>query len=84
MHACIAALSQGVPAAGLAYSRKFAGVFEAVDVADLVFDLAELPGEEVVKGVTRAFEMRQSYAARLQARLPEVRINHRSIFAKGS
>jgi len=84
MHACIAALSQGVPAAGLAYSRKFAGVFETVDVADLVFDLAELPGEEVVKGVTRAFEMRQSYAARLQAKLPEVRENQRTLFAKGA
>ena len=30
MHACIAALSQGVPCVGVAYSMKFAGVFDTV------------------------------------------------------
>lgn len=82
MHACIAALSQGVPAAGLAYSRKFAGVFESVDVVDLVFNLAGLSGEHVVNGVARAFQMRQSYAARLQAKLPQIKMNHRTIFTQ--
>ena len=40
MHACIAALSQGIPAIGIAYSRKFAGVFETFGVEALVFDTA--------------------------------------------
>lgn len=38
MHACIAALSQGIPTVGLAYSRKFVGVFATVDCANWVLD----------------------------------------------
>ena len=38
MHSCIAALSQGVPCVGVAYSRKFAGVFESVGMAEWVVD----------------------------------------------
>ena len=38
MHACIAALSQGIPTVGVAYSRKFAGVFEMVGAEDWVID----------------------------------------------
>jgi colanic acid/amylovoran biosynthesis protein len=38
MHACIAALSQGVPCVGIAYSMKFAGVFESVGMQDWVVD----------------------------------------------
>ena len=38
MHACIAALSQGVPCVGVAYSMKFAGVFETVGMQEWVVD----------------------------------------------
>ena len=38
MHACIGALSQGIPCVGVAYSMKFRGVFESVGVADWVVD----------------------------------------------
>lgn len=38
MHACIAALSQGIPAVGVAYSMKFRGVFETVGMEDWVID----------------------------------------------
>ncbi len=38
MHACIAALSQGVPCVGVAYSMKFRGVFDSVGVAEWVVD----------------------------------------------
>lgn len=38
MHACIAALSQNIPTIGVAYSRKFIGVFESVGVGDWVID----------------------------------------------
>ncbi|MBN1866724.1 polysaccharide pyruvyl transferase family protein [Candidatus Sumerlaeota bacterium] len=48
MHACIAALSQGVPCAALAYSGKFRGVFESVASEDTVVDLRSTPAESVV------------------------------------
>lgn len=38
MHACIAALSQGIPCVGIAYSRKFVGVFETVGMQDWIVD----------------------------------------------
>ena len=34
MHACIAAISQGVPTAAVAYSKKFHGVFEGVGLGN--------------------------------------------------
>ncbi len=38
MHSCIAALSQGIPTVGIAYSDKFQGVFETVGMGDWVID----------------------------------------------
>jgi colanic acid/amylovoran biosynthesis protein len=38
MHSCIAALSQGIPCVGIAYSMKFHGVFESVGVGDHIVD----------------------------------------------
>ena len=38
MHACIAALSQGIPCVGIAYSRKFEGVFDSVGMHGWVVD----------------------------------------------
>jgi polysaccharide pyruvyl transferase WcaK-like protein len=38
MHSCIAALSSGIPTVGIAYSKKFIGVFESVGVEELVVD----------------------------------------------
>jgi polysaccharide pyruvyl transferase WcaK-like protein len=38
MHSCIAALSQGVPAIGVAYSYKFIGVFNSIGLGHAVID----------------------------------------------
>ena len=38
LHSCIAALSQGVPCVGVAYSDKFQGVFETVGMEKWVID----------------------------------------------
>lgn len=48
MHACIAALSQGVPTVGLAYSDKFRGVFESLGLESLVADLRTMEEREVI------------------------------------
>jgi polysaccharide pyruvyl transferase WcaK-like protein len=67
MHATIAALSQCVPAIGLAYSRKFMGVFRTVDVASLVVDLREHDEAAVLAKVKSAFAARSEHRRRLQA-----------------
>lgn len=38
MHACIAALSQCIPTIGVAYSKKFKGVFDSVGMGHMVID----------------------------------------------
>ncbi len=65
MHACIAALSQGVPAIGMAYSRKFAGVFESVEVPELVTDLRDMDSDEVLATIKDLFERRDIIARKL-------------------
>jgi polysaccharide pyruvyl transferase WcaK-like protein len=65
MHACIGALSQGIPAAGMAYSRKFAGVYESIDVGALVVDLRHHDDAEVLERLKSNFLLREVLAARL-------------------
>lgn len=67
MHACIAALSQGVPAIGMAYSRKFAGVFESVEVPELVTDLRDMDSDEVLATIKDLFGRRDTIANKLIA-----------------
>jgi polysaccharide pyruvyl transferase WcaK-like protein len=59
MHACIAALSQCVPALGLAYSNKFSGVFETIGVGSLVIDLRAHPSGSIIETVARVFDRRK-------------------------
>lgn len=70
MHATIAALSQAVPAVGLAYSRKFAGVFATAGVADCVLDLRSMNKELVLDGVRTIFDRREAIARVLQTTVP--------------
>jgi polysaccharide pyruvyl transferase WcaK-like protein len=73
MHACIAALSQAVPAVGLAYSRKFAGVFESLGVGNLVVDLRSGDDSSISERVNKLFERRHEFAAELGVRVPGIR-----------
>jgi polysaccharide pyruvyl transferase WcaK-like protein len=58
MHACIAALSQGVPAVGVAYSRKFAGVFDTVGAGDWVIDARTCSDDEALERIGSLFSDR--------------------------
>jgi polysaccharide pyruvyl transferase WcaK-like protein len=49
MHATIAALSSGVPAAALAYSIKTKGVFDSCGMADSVVDAREVGSDDAVE-----------------------------------
>jgi colanic acid/amylovoran biosynthesis protein len=73
MHATIAALSQGVPAIGLAYSKKFKGVFETVGVADCVLDLRQLRNEEILKGIKEKYACREKLRVELSNSMPETK-----------
>jgi colanic acid/amylovoran biosynthesis protein len=71
MHACIAALSQGVPAVGVAYSRKFKGVFDSVDVGEVVVDARDTSTEDAVTIIMKTFDERVALKSTLSSRLAE-------------
>ncbi len=73
MHACIAALSQSVPAVAVAYSQKFAGVLESIGVGHLVADPRRLDIDAIVAMVGDAFSKRASIRTHLSTTMPRVR-----------
>jgi polysaccharide pyruvyl transferase WcaK-like protein len=73
MHACIAAVSQGVPPVSIAYSDKFAGVMDAVGVAELVADPRRMSEEEIISLVEDAYSRRRALQASLSSRMGAIR-----------
>jgi polysaccharide pyruvyl transferase WcaK-like protein len=82
MHACIAALSQCVPAAGLAYSRKFRGVFASIGMEDFALDLREHDGNSVIELVDRVYKRKLQLHKELEAKMPAVKAQILNLFDK--
>ncbi len=80
MHACIGALSQGVPTVGLGYSDKFIGVFESAGIGNAVVDLRTHDAGAATREVLRQFECRNETAARLTTDIPSVQSQVRQAF----
>jgi len=59
MHACIAALSQGIPTVGIAYSRKFSGVFQSIGVPEWVVDGRTTADGEAIGRVLALYRQRE-------------------------
>lgn len=78
MHACIAALSQAIPAVGIAYSDKFDGVFATVGAQALVADARRSSGEQILALIGQTLDQREVWAAGLRDRMMQVR---RELFA---
>ncbi len=72
MHATIAALSSGVPAAAIAYSPKFRGIFETCDQAQGIVDPTRLETRAAVEELMGAFHQRAELRERLGEALPPV------------
>ena len=73
MHACIAALSQGIPAISVAYSRKFVGVLDTVGAGGLVVDPRNSTLDEILRVVVEKFNDRRQLAAELQTVMSRVK-----------
>jgi polysaccharide pyruvyl transferase WcaK-like protein len=73
MHACIGALSQGVPAVGLAYSKKFKGVFETIGMENLVIDLRDRTHLGIIESIETLYGERGKYHRNLVKNIPSVR-----------
>jgi polysaccharide pyruvyl transferase WcaK-like protein len=73
MHACIAALSQNIPAISIAYSKKFFGVMQTISVESLVADPREMGEEEILNIINKAYEHRDLLREKLEQKIPEVK-----------
>jgi colanic acid/amylovoran biosynthesis protein len=82
MHACIAALSQSIPCVGIAYSRKFAGVFDSVGMIDWVISGQTMDNAAAVKQILTLFQNRESAHKVLQIQVEQAREKIREVFAK--
>ena len=80
MHACIAALSQCIPAVPIAYSRKFIGVMESIGVESYVADPCTLESGAILDIIDKAFENRAAIAEKLRAQMPAVKEKVLSLF----
>lgn len=73
MHSCIAAISMGVPSIGIAYSKKFKGVFESVGISDCVLDPRNLEKQEIIENINTLFKRRTKLKSSIEKVLPSVR-----------
>ncbi len=80
MHSTIAAISQCVPAVGMAYSKKFIGVFETAGVADCVIDMRQQDHSQILKRIDELYHSREDTRQRLAQTIPTVKQNALAIF----
>ncbi len=82
LHACIAALSQGVPAVGMAYSRKFVGVFESLQCPELVVDLRANSNQAALSLVKDLYRDRERLASVIAGSSQQARSDAYGIFSR--
>ncbi|MFW5955223.1 MAG: polysaccharide pyruvyl transferase family protein [Rhodothermales bacterium] len=73
MHSCIAALSQGVPTAGVAYSDKFIGVFKTAGAGACVIDARLFSVGDATAQILRLFQRRRELAGSLDTTITRVK-----------
>ncbi len=84
MHACIAAVSQCIPAVCVAYSDKFTGVMAAIGVDSIVADARKLDEREMLKFIENSLDARAAIRERLARQMPEVKSRVLNLFVDSS
>ena len=73
MHACIAAISQEIPTVGIAYSRKFHGVFESVGVGEMIIDGRSSETDDAVKHIMQCYQDRDEIKMKLRTAISKAK-----------
>ncbi len=81
LHSCIAALSQAIPTVGVAYSKKFEGVFETVGAGDWVMDGRKVDAPSAVSGILERIRQREAMRATLERETERARALLRETFS---
>lgn len=84
MHACIAAVSQCIPAVCVAYSDKFTGVMGAIGVDSIVADARKLDEPELLKFIENSLDGRAAIRERLNRQISEVKSRVLNLFVNPS
>jgi polysaccharide pyruvyl transferase WcaK-like protein len=80
MHACIGALSQGKATVGLAYSKKFAGVFQTIGAEKYVIDMRQKEQRDIIEMIMSCFEKRDAISENIKSAVHESQKRIRNIF----
>jgi colanic acid/amylovoran biosynthesis protein len=80
MHACIAAISQGIPTAAVAYSKKFRGVFESVGLGSMVIDARSLDLNDACNMIVGIFHNRKTGKAMMKGKIDHAKDQVRETF----
>lgn len=80
MHSCIAALSQCIPAVGIAYSKKFKGVFKSAGLAHCVADARNCDEAELLEKVKSVFQQKNQIREHLEHVIPHIKDDILNIF----
>jgi colanic acid/amylovoran biosynthesis protein len=80
MHSCIAAISQCIPTIGLAYSKKFSGVFETVGMEQYVGDMCYSSEKDILDIITKTFKERKKIETYLINIIPDIKEKVLNIF----
>jgi len=81
MHACIGALSQGIPCVGVAYSMKFSGVFDSVDMGNWVVDARSESTNSAVEKCSELLRTRNAQRTDLTTKAKAARTSLEQAFA---
>ena len=71
MHACIAALSQGIPTLAVGWSHKYHGIMERLSLGDYAIDMRDRSMEQVLEIVRTAFCERDAITDVLKAHITQ-------------
>ncbi len=82
MHACIAALSQHIPTIGIAYSKKFSGVFDSIGSKGTVLDARTLGEREIIEKVFVSYKNRDQLQKNIEGNISEAQQKISSVFLK--
>jgi len=80
MHACIAALSQGIPTVGVAYSKKFRGVFETLGVGEMVIDARFIDNKGAIEAICENYKNRERIAGRIREKVDNAKQQINDLF----
>lgn len=80
MHACIGALSQGIPTIGVGYSRKFQGVFDSVGARHLVVDGRLGSEQQAIEAIFSAYRRKDQEREFIREKVAAAQILLRQIF----